>query len=203
MAKKDKAKVDKILVNDPRNYSKALLAVQRLIAFIGDDPSREGLKNTPQRVLDAWASDWGSSYKQGEPLLTMFNNDCALENGQMVLVKDIELHSMCEHHLAPFFGKAHIAYIPGPKGIVGLSKIVRVVDFFARKLQVQERLTHQISDYLVDNLAPDVAVVIQATHMCMVSRGVKQPNSTTQTAALRGAFYNDPATRSEFMASVK
>jgi len=167
-----------------------------ILQAIGEDPQREGLIKTPERVakalqylthgydIDAAAVLRGAMFKE--------------EYSQMVVVKDIEVYSMCEHHMLPFFGKAHIAYIPNGH-IVGLSKIPRVVDIFARRLQVQERLTNEIRDCIQDTLNPaGVAVVIECKHMCMAMRGVQKQNSVTTTSAFTGAFQND-VTRSEFL----
>ncbi len=167
-----------------------------ILRAIGEDPSREGLIKTPERVAKALQFlTHGYDIDAAEVLRSaMF----AEEYSQMVVVKDIEVYSMCEHHMLPFFGKAHIAYIPNGH-IVGLSKIPRIVDAFARRLQVQERLTNQIRDCIQDTLNPaGVAVVIECQHMCMAMRGVQKQNSVTTTSAFTGTFQND-VTRSEFL----
>jgi len=167
-----------------------------ILKLIGEDPEREGLLKTPERVAKAMQFlTHGYSMKPQEILLSArFKEDYK----QMVLVKDIELYSMCEHHMIPFFGKAHVAYIPNGY-IVGLSKIPRIVDAFARRLQVQERLTTQIKDCIVQTLNPlGVAVVIEAQHMCMSMRGVQKQNSVTTTSDFTGAFLRE-ATREEFI----
>lgn len=178
----------------------ALEAVRTLIAYIGDDPTREGLAETPDRVLDAWRKDWGAGYaEQPANLIKLFDASPKLRLQPMIVVRDLSFHSTCEHHMAPFFGHAAIAYIPRQEiGRLGLSKFARIIDHFARRLQTQERLTDEIANFLNDNLSRDVAVTMRATHMCMVSRGVRQPNAQTITSALKGAFYDDSATRSEF-----
>jgi len=161
------------------------------------DPQREGLKKTPLRVAKSLEFlTEGYSYDPGEILLSaMFHEDYR----QMVLVKDIEVYSMCEHHLLPFFGKAHVAYIPDGR-ITGLSKIARVVDCFSRRLQVQERLTMEIRDCIQKALTPmGVAVVIEAQHLCMMMRGVQKQNSVTTTSAFTGIFLKDHRTREEFI----
>jgi len=170
--------------------------VERELALLGEDPGRAGLLQTPVRVatsLDWLTRGYGQDVRQvGSALF-----EEAHEN--MVLVRDIELYSLCEHHLLPFFGRAHVAYIPNGR-IVGLSKIPRIVDVFARRLQVQERLTEQIADALVDVLDPrGVGVVIEARHLCMMMRGVQKQNSSTVTSALRGSFREHAATREEFL----
>lgn len=163
---------------------------------VGEDPSREGLSKTPQRAAKAMKFLTQGYEQDAEAILrsAMFREDYS----EMVLVKDIELYSLCEHHMLPFFGKAHVAYIPNGH-IVGLSKIPRVIDVFARRLQVQERLTHQILHCIQDTLNPlGVAIVIEARHMCMMMRGVQKQNSITTTSAFTGEFQR-VETRSEFL----
>lgn len=172
--------------------------VTRLLQYVGEDPSRGGLADTPGRVAEAWRF-WCSGYdlEPGE-ILKVFD-DGAENYNQMVVVKDIPIYSHCEHHMAPVFGTATIAYIPDGR-IVGLSKLSRLADMYARRLQVQERLTNNIADALDDHLAPiGVGVVIKARHMCMESRGVCQQGHHTITSALRGALLDSADTRSEFM----
>ena len=167
-----------------------------ILGKLGEDPEREGLLKTPERVAKALQFLTSGYELDAAKILrgAMFEEDYR----NMVIVKDIELYSMCEHHMLPFFGKAHIAYIPNGH-IVGLSKIPRVVDIFARRLQVQERLTSQIMDCIQDTLNPlGVAVVIEASHMCMMMRGVQKQNSVTTTSAFTGAFKKQE-TRNEFM----
>lgn len=167
-----------------------------ILALLGQDPEREGLKKTPYRVSKAMQYMLAGYSIDAKGIIqsAIFNE----EHSEMIIVKDIELYSMCEHHILPFFGKAHVAYIPNGK-ITGLSKIARVVDAFARRLQVQERLTTQIRDCIQDALHPHgVAVVIEAKHMCMMMRGVQKQNSITTTSAFTGEFEKE-ATRSEFV----
>jgi GTP cyclohydrolase I len=175
--------------------------IRDLLKEIGEDPTREGLEKTPVRVAKAWEY-FTSGYKQNvhdvlnEALFTE-------EYDEMVVVKDIDLYSLCEHHLLPFFGKCHIAYMPSHK-IVGLSKLPRLVEMFARRLQVQERLTTQIAQTLDEVLQPrGVAVVIEAVHMCMVMRGVEKQNSKAVTSAMLGAFRENAGTRAEFMELIR
>jgi GTP cyclohydrolase I len=174
----------------------------RLLQFIGEDPARGGLLETPKRFLKAW-QEYSSGYsKNAADILKVFE-DGAEKVDEMVLVKDIPVYSHCEHHLAPFFGVAHIAYIPNGK-IVGLSKLSRLVDMFAKRLQVQERLTNQIADALEEHLRPlGVGVVIECRHMCMESRGIQRQGSSTITSAMRGALRDKPEARAELMALVK
>jgi GTP cyclohydrolase IA len=180
----------------------ALAAVKTIIEYIGDDPDRPGLQETPARFLKAWRQSWGSGYHNaGEGLVKLFpHEDGDFADGAMVLVQGIEFYSTCEHHLAPFYGMADVAYIPRRNGLVGLSKLARIVNHYARRLQVQERLTNQIADHIKGSISVDCAVIMRASHMCMVSRGVQQQASLTVTSALRGVFYQDDKCRAEFMA---
>jgi len=171
--------------------------VRRMLEFLGEDPNREGLLRTPQRVANSltWLTR-GYETDVKEVVGSAVFEEC---HENMVMVRDIEIYSLCEHHLLPFFGKAHVAYIPDGK-IVGLSKIPRLVEVFARRLQVQERLTEQIAHALEDVLEPrGVGVVIEAYHLCMMMRGVEKQNSKTITSALRGQFREDAKTREEFL----
>jgi GTP cyclohydrolase IA len=171
--------------------------VRRELELLGEDPKREGLLRTPARVARSlrWMTQgYGSSAEA-----VVGNGIFKEAHDNMIMVRDIEVYSMCEHHMLPFFGKAHVAYIPNGK-IVGLSKIPRIVDVYAQRLQVQERLTEQIAEGLCSVLDPaGVGVVIEAYHLCMMMRGVQKQNSKTITSALRGAFREDPKTRDEFL----
>jgi GTP cyclohydrolase IA len=171
--------------------------IRRELELLGEDPDREGLLKTPQRVASSmtFLTEGYSSSAEEVVGKGIFKE----EHDNMIMVRDIELYSLCEHHMLPFFGKAHVAYIPNGK-IVGLSKIPRIVDVYARRLQVQERLTEQIADGLCRVVNPSgVGVVIEAFHLCMMMRGVQKQNSKTITSALRGAFREDPKTRDEFL----
>lgn len=177
----------------------AVIALRTVLRYIGDDPNRLGLLETPDRVLRAWEQSWGLGYNDPPPKLSMFPEQ-GIDYNQMVLVKDISFFSTCEHHMAPFYGVAHIAYLPdAERGVLGLSKFARVVEHFARRLQVQERLTAQIANYLSEKVSPHVGVVMRATHLCMVSRGVRQLGALTVTSSLRGDFLNDSSTKAEFL----
>ncbi|AQP49088.1 GTP cyclohydrolase I FolE [Tessaracoccus aquimaris] len=179
---------------------RAAAAVRELLAAIGEDPDREGLQDTPDRVARAWGElAAGYSTDIGDILGTTFD----IEHDELVLVKDIELVSMCEHHMLPFTGVAHIGYIPSSNGrVTGLSKLARLVEMYGRRLQVQERLTTQIADALVEHLdARGVIVVVEAEHTCMTMRGVRKPGSRTVTSAVRGQLRN-PATRAEAMSLI-
>ena len=173
-------------------------AVREILLAVGEDPDREGLQETPARVARAMNEQFsGLRLAPDDVLTTVFDAD----HEEMVLVRDIELYSTCEHHLVPFFGKAHIGYIPNGKGeITGLSKLARLVDVYARRPQVQERMTCQIADALVRILEPrGVIVVLEAEHLCMSMRGVRKPGAKTVTSAVRGIFRKDARTRSEAM----
>ena len=175
--------------------------VSRLLELIGEDPDRAGLARTPARVAAAltWLTRGYQQSAQGVIGSGVF--DASHEN--MVLVRDVEVYSMCEHHMLPFFGRVHVAYVPDGR-IVGLSKIPRIIDVFARRLQVQERLTDQIADAIMEALEPrGVGVVIEAQHLCMMMRGVERQNSRTITSALRGSFRDCPMTRQEFLRLVQ
>jgi GTP cyclohydrolase I len=172
--------------------------VTRLLQFLGEDPHREGLKDTPKRVLKAW-KEWGQGYQQDPKSVLKSFTDGAKGVDELVIVHNIPVISKCEHHLADITGIAHVGYIPDGK-IVGLSKLPRLVDLFARRLQVQERLTNQVADALVEGLAPKgVGVVIRAAHACMSTRGVKIQNSVTTTSAMRGALLEKGPARQEFL----
>ena len=184
------------------NYNKELAGnIKSVLSEIGENPEREGLLKTPERV--AKLMEFFTNGHEKDPAAILKSAMFAENYSQMVLVKDIELYSLCEHHLLPFFGKAHVAYIPNGH-IVGFSKIPRIVDVFARRLQVQERLTDEIKDCLQDTLNPKgVAVVIEAQHLCMQMRGVQKQHSSTTTSAFSGIFISDEKTRAEFMNLIK
>lgn len=176
--------------------------VKELLSMVGEDPERGGLKETPARVVKAW-KHWTKGYDESPAEILKEFDDGAENYDQIIFVKDIPIYSHCEHHLAPIFGTVTIAYIPNGK-IVGLSKLSRLADCFARRLQVQERLTNQIADALQEHLNPiGVGVYIKARHMCMESRGICQQGHHTITSALRGAIKNDPASRAEFLAAAR
>jgi GTP cyclohydrolase I len=176
-------------------------AIRLLLAELGEDPSREGLRETPRRVeksLRFLTSGYATDIDH------LINGALfSVEYNEMVLVRDVDFYSLCEHHLLPFFGKCHLAYIPDHR-VLGLSKIPRIVDALARRLQVQERLTSQIADVIEEKVRPlGVAVVMEATHLCMAMRGVEKQNSVTVTSAMRGVFHDDARTRSEFLELIR
>lgn len=184
------------------DHDKIAEGVRLILEGIGEDPMREGLVDTPRRVADMYAEIFaGLDQDAADHFCVTFNED----HQEMVLVRDIPLYSICEHHFVPFMGRAHVAYVPGKEGrICGLSKLARVVDVFARRPQVQERMTSQIADTIVENLNPrGVMVVIEAEHLCMSMRGVQKPGAITTTSAVRGIFERNMATRSEAMSLIK
>jgi len=198
------AEPDDVLLSARRagvDQERAAAAVRELLIAVGEDPDRPGLQETPRRVARAYAETFAGLWQDPADILaTTFDED----HDEMVLVKDIPMYSTCEHHLVPFHGVAHIGYIPGDDGkVTGLSKLARLVEVYARRPQVQERMTSQIADALADVLKPRGAlVVIEAEHLCMAMRGIRKPGSTTVTSAVRGIFRDNPATRSEAMSLV-
>lgn len=176
-------------------------AVREILLAIGEDPDREGLIETPKRVANMYEEIFAGLADDPTRHLKMFNEG---KNDEMVVVRDIPLYSMCEHHLLPFIGKAHIAYIPSSGQVIGLSKLARIVDSFAKRPQLQERLTAQVADFLEEHLAPQgVAVVVEAEHLCMTMRGARAAGAVTRTSALRGSMRKDARTRAEAMALLR
>jgi GTP cyclohydrolase I len=185
-------------LSEPIDLLRIEQAVREILAAIGEDPDRDGLVETPARVARAYAEQFSGLSQDPEDVLgTVFDAD----HDELILVRDIEVYSTCEHHLVPFFGRAHVAYIPNEKGqITGLSKLARLVDVYARRPQVQERMTSQIADALMRVLEPRGAlVVIEAEHLCMSMRGVRKPGAKTVTSAVRGSIRDNPSTRAEAM----
>jgi GTP cyclohydrolase I len=175
-------------------------ATEKLLLAIGEDPEREGLKRTPFRIANMYEELFSGYHTDPEKVVNgaLFN----VEYDEMVVVRDIEFYSLCEHHMLPFMGRAHIAYIPNGK-VIGLSKIPRIVEIFARRLQVQERMTRQIADFIRDLLKPQgVAVVVEGLHMCMMMRGIKKQSARMTTSAMHGAFRANLATRQEFLDNI-
>lgn len=188
-------------MSDQIDLARIEAAVAEILAAIGEDPQRDGLLSTPARVARMYAEVMAGLHEDpARHLQVTFEAD----HNEMVMVRDIPFHSMCEHHLVPFHGNAHVAYIPGPSGrITGLSKLARLVDGFAKRPQVQERLTSQVADAMVQALEPyGVIVVVEAEHLCMSMRGVRKPGSVTVTSAARGAFLDDPRSRAEAMSFI-
>lgn len=190
-----------ILEDRPFDHERIERAVREILIAIGEDPDRDGLRDTPARVARAYEESFAGLRMGPEDVLTtVFEAD----HDEMILVKDIEIYSMCEHHLVPFHGVAHVGYTPNKKGhITGLSKLARLVDVYARRPQVQERLTSQVADALMAGLEPrGVIVVIEAEHLCMTMRGVRKPGAKTVTSAVRGDFRDHPETRAEAMSLI-
>jgi GTP cyclohydrolase I len=182
------------------NISEIQSAVQQILQAIGEDPDRAGLKRTPERIARMYAELF-SGY-QMDPVLMVNDALYEVKYDEMVIVRDIEFYSLCEHHMLPFMGRVHVAYIPNGK-VLGLSKIPRIVDLYARRLQVQERMTRQIADFIRDLLHPQgVAVVVEALHLCMSMRGVEKHNARLTTSAMHGAFRANLATRQEFLDNI-
>jgi len=180
----------------PFDHERAVAAVRELLIAVGEDPDREGLQKTPERVAKAFKEVFGGLHTDPDEVLnTTFGED----HDELVLVKDIPMYSTCEHHLVSFHGVAHVGYLPGTSGrVTGLSKLARVVDLYAKRPQVQERLTAQIADALVRKLDPrGVIVVIEAEHLCMAMRGIRKPGASTTTSAVRGAFKDSATSRAE------
>jgi GTP cyclohydrolase I len=185
-------------IDTPMDLDRIAAAVREILAAIGEDPDRDGLLDTPQRVARLYAEICSGLHEEADAHLKVTFD---AQHDEMVMVRDIAVHSLCEHHLIPFVGKAHVAYIPGEDGrITGLSKLARLVEAYARRPQVQERLTAQVADEMVRTLAPrGVMVVVEAEHLCMTMRGVRQAGATTVTSAVRGSFRSSTATREEAM----
>jgi GTP cyclohydrolase I len=184
------------------NENKVKAAAASIIEAIGEDPYREGIRHTPQRIAEMYAELFsGLDVDPKTELSISFDEG----HQEMVILRDIPFYSMCEHHLLPFFGVAHVGYIPGASGrVVGISKLARVVEIVARRPQLQERMTRQIADAIFEALEPDgVAVVIQAEHLCMIMRGIKKPGTNVVTSAVRGTFCTKAVTRSEFMSLIQ
>lgn len=172
-------------------------AIRNQLRFIGEDPYREGLRDTPDRIVRSWDEIYKGYRQRPEDVFTTFENDGPYD--QIIICRDIELFSMCEHHMLPFFGVAHVAYIPGER-IIGLSKLARLVDIYARRLQVQERIGEQVTSALMEHLKPKgAACIIKAQHMCMRMRGVSKQHSTMVTSSMKGIFLEDPSAKKELM----
>jgi GTP cyclohydrolase I len=186
---------------EPIDQARIEKAVREILIAVGEDPDRDGLVDTPSRVARAYVEQFAGMRQRPEDVLNVvFDAD----HDEMVIVKDIEVYSICEHHLVPFHGVAHVGYTPNEKGqITGLSKLARLVDVYARRPQVQERMTSQIADALMDVLQPrGVIVVVEAEHLCMTMRGVRKPGAKTLTSAVRGDFRDQPSTRAEAMSLI-
>lgn len=199
---KDKEIIDSVagIIKEDMNFEKITEAAEQIIEAIGEDINREGLQKTPERVAQAY-QELLAGYRT-DPIELLNEAVFHVSYDEMVIVRDIEYYSLCEHHMLPFIGRAHVAYLPNGK-IIGLSKIPRIVDMFARRLQVQERMTRQIADLIDELLHPQgVAVVVEGLHLCSVMRGVKKHNARMTTSAMLGAFRNNMSTRQEFLDNI-
>lgn len=197
------AKSEELLIAEAKTGASEAIAdlVRRMLTLIGEDPNREGLRRTPERFEKALRFLTGGYQQDAEGLLN--NATFSVCYDEMVVVKDIEVFSLCEHHLLPFFGKCHVAYLPNKK-VIGLSKIARLVNMYARRLQIQERLTNQIATVIAEKISPEgVGVIIEARHLCMVMRGVEKQNSQAVTSAMLGAFRENKQTRDEFLSLIR
>ena len=186
-----------------RTAQNLMKALQSMMKAVGDDPDREGLRGSPRRILRSWQRLYGGYQQKPEDILTTFEEKELFPHNQIILLKNIEFYSTCEHHLLPFFGKAHIAYLPSNR-IVGISKLARILEIYARRLQLQERIGHQVTQALMTHLnALGAACVLEAQHFCMIARGVEKQNSIMVTSSLRGTFLKNPQTRAELMALIR
>lgn len=194
------AREDILPIEEPLDNQRIRDAVREIIIGVGEDPDREGLRDTPRRVAEMYAEVFsGLREDPADVLRVTFNED----HHEMVIVKDIPFYSMCEHHFLPFHGMAHVGYIPNGR-VVGLSKLARAVEILARRPQVQERLSSQLADVIMETLEPQgVGVVLSAEHLCMTMRGIRKPGSLTVTSAMRGVFQRGSATRAEFMSLIR
>lgn len=183
-----------------QEMARSMISMQ--LDYIGENPNREGLKDTPRRVVKMWDEIFQGYNQDPTSIFTTFDSG---GYDQIVLLKDIELYSMCEHHMLPFFGKAHIAYVPGENGkVIGISKLARLVDIYAKRLQIQERIGKQVTSALMEHLeAAGAACIIEATHMCMRMRGVAKQNSVMTTSSMKGVFMDKPEARNELMALIR
>ena len=186
-----------------RKYPGAMEHVQKLLKLLGDNPDREGLKDTPYRVIKSWLEIYGGYDADANQLHTFFEEGIGKNTDEIIICKDITFYSVCEHHMQPFSGVCHIGYLPDVK-VIGLSKLVRLVEMFSRRLQIQEKLCSQIADTLYGMMgAQGVGVIIEAQHLCMQARGVKNNTSKMVTSAMRGKFKTQPQTRAEFLSLIK
>ncbi len=187
----------------PGDKEKVKSMIKAMFEYLGEDATREGLADTPNRVIKSWDKLYGGYLQKPEDILTTFSEDDVIPHDQIILLKDIEFYSTCEHHLLPFVGKAHVAYIPRDK-VVGISKLARIVEIYARRLQVQERIGNQVTKALMNNLnSKAAACVIESKHFCMTCRGVEKQNSIMVTSSLRGSFLEDGRTRQELMTLIR
>ena len=186
-----------------KRFPGAIQKVKELLALLGDNPDREGLSDTPYRVVKSWLEIYSGYSDDENKLKTFFEEGLGDQTDEIVMCKDISFYSVCEHHMLPFSGTCHIGYLPG-KRVIGVSKLVRLIEFYSRRLQIQEKLCSQVADKLVEILEPQgVGVIMEAQHLCMTSRGVKNYTAKMVTSAMRGKFKTQPQTRQEFLSLIK
>ena len=184
------------------DHGKVKEALKTIIEYLGENPNREGLRDTPARIIKSWDRIYGGYLKDPKDELTTFEEDNVIPHNQIILLKDIEFYSTCEHHFLPFTGKAHLAYIPDGK-VIGISKLARILEIYSRRLQIQERIGNEITMAIMENIeAKGAACIIEAKHFCMTCRGVEKQNSVMVTSALRGAFLTNSNTRQELMSLI-
>jgi GTP cyclohydrolase I len=187
----------------PGNRAEIEECIRKIFIYLGENPDREGLKDSPMRVVKSWNRLFGGYLQKPEEVLTTFEEDDVIPYNQIILLKDIEFFSTCEHHFLPFVGKAHVAYVPSDK-VVGISKLARIVEIYSRRLQIQERVGNQVTQALMKHLNPKgAACIIESKHFCMTCRGVEKQNSVMVTSSLRGVFADRPETRQELMTLIK
>jgi len=187
----------------PGDKEKAKAALKDILQYLGEDTNREGLRDTPERIVKSWERIFGGYLQDVEDMFTTFEEDDVIPHNQIILLKDIEFYSTCEHHFLPFVGKAHVAYIPHKK-VVGISKLARVVEVYSRRLQIQERIGNQVTKALMENLeAKAAACIIESKHFCMTCRGVEKQNSVMVTSSLRGTFLEKIESRQELLSLIK
>jgi len=187
----------------PGNRAEVEECLRKIFIYLGENPDREGLKDSPKRVVKSWDRLFGGYLQKPEDMLTTFEEDDVIPYNQIILLKDIEFFSTCEHHFLPFVGKAHVAYIPSDK-VVGISKLARIVEIYSRRLQIQERVGNQVTQALMKHLNPKgAACIIESKHFCMTCRGVEKQNSVMVTSSLRGVFADRPESRQELMTLIK
>lgn len=187
----------------PGDKDKVRAALTEVLKYLGEDTNREGLKDTPDRIIKSWDRIFGGYLQDPEDMFTTFEEDDVIPHNQIILLKDIEFYSTCEHHFLPFVGKAHVAYIPNKK-VVGISKLARIVEVFSRRLQIQERIGNQVTRSLMENLeAKGAACIIESKHFCMTCRGVEKQNSVMVTSSLRGVFLEKIESRQELLSLIK
>lgn len=191
------------MVEFPGNKEEVQKAVRTILEYLGENPEREGLRDTPKRMMKSWDRIFGGYLIDPKSIFTVFGEDDVIPHDQIILLKDIEFYSTCEHHFLPFVGKAHVAYMPTDR-VVGISKLARVVEIFSRRLQIQERVGNQVTRTLMEHLdAKGAACIIESKHMCMTCRGVEKQHSTMVTSSLRGCFLENAQTRAELMTLIR